>query len=99
MFLRADAPRDYVRAWTLCCFHSLISTHSFRRALTASMDSCVDVKSTPLVEYVTSFGRVWRKVMKTMLGVWVVLFCQAHQQFFTHSSDILVAELLLGSKE
>ena len=65
----------YVRAWTLYCFHSIISTHSFRRALTASMDSCADMKSAPLVAYVTNSGKIWRKVMKTMLGVWVVLFC------------------------
>ena len=30
----ADAPRVYVRALTLCCFHSLIiSTQTFRRGL------------------------------------------------------------------
>ena len=34
----ADAPHVYVHALTLWCFHSLISTHTFRRALTASVD-------------------------------------------------------------
>ena len=35
-----------MRAWTLCCFHSLVSTQGFRRALTASVDSCAEIKST-----------------------------------------------------
>ena len=36
--LRADAPHIfYVRSWTLCCFHTLIGTQAFRRALTASV--------------------------------------------------------------
>ena len=41
-----DAPRVYVRAWTLCCFHSLIniSTQTLERALTASVDSCAEIK-------------------------------------------------------
>ena len=56
-------------------------------------------KEYPFSEVRNQFWQSLVKVMKTMLGVWVVLFCQAHQQFFTHSSDILVAELLLGSKE
>ena len=30
-----DASHVYVRAWALGCFHSLISTQTFRRALTA----------------------------------------------------------------
>ena len=34
----ADAPHVYVRALAQCCFHSLISTQTFRRALTASVD-------------------------------------------------------------
>ena len=41
----ADAPHVYVRAWTLCCFHCLISTRTFRRVLTASVDSCAEIKS------------------------------------------------------
>ena len=44
----ADAPHVSVRAWTLCCFHSLISTQTFRRALTASADSCVKIKGCPV---------------------------------------------------
>ena len=34
-----DAPHVYVRAWALGCFHSLFTTQTFRRALTASLDS------------------------------------------------------------
>ena len=45
----ADTPHVYVRAWTLCCFHSLISTQTFRRALTASVDRCAEIKSAPSV--------------------------------------------------
>ena len=49
-----------MRAWALGCFHSLISTQTFRRALTASVDSCAEI------EYhfsgVTKSGRVWRTV-------------------------------------
>ena len=39
-----DAPHVCVRAWALGCFHSLISTQTFRRALTAWVDSCADIK-------------------------------------------------------
>ena len=39
--------------WALGCFHSHISTRTFRRALTASVDSCAEIKSAP---------SVWRKV-------------------------------------
>ena len=45
-----DASHVYVRALALGCFNSHISTRTFRRSLTASLDS------------VTKSGRVWRKV-------------------------------------
>ena len=44
-----DALHVYVRAWALGCFYSHISTQTFRRALTASVDSCTEIKSTPSV--------------------------------------------------
>ena len=44
-----DAPHVYVRAWALGCFHSLISTLTFQRALTTSVDSCAEIKSAPSV--------------------------------------------------
>ena len=53
-----DAPHVYVRAWALGCFHSLISTRTFRRALTASVDSYAEMPFSG----VTKSGRVWRKV-------------------------------------
>ena len=56
----ADAPHAYVRALTLCCFRSLISTQTLWRALTASLVSCGG-KECPFSD-VTSSGRVWRKV-------------------------------------
>ena len=49
-FTRGGCPSHvYVRAWALGCFHSLISTQTFRRALTASVDSCAEIKSVPSV--------------------------------------------------
>ena len=44
-----DASHVYVRAWALGCFHSHISTQTFWRALTASVDSCAEIKSAPSV--------------------------------------------------
>ena len=45
--LWVDAPHGYVRALALGCFYSHISTRTFRRALTASLDSCAEIKSAP----------------------------------------------------
>ena len=42
-----DAPHVYVRAWAPGCFYSHISTGTFRRALTTSLDSCAETKSAP----------------------------------------------------
>ena len=40
----------YVRALVLGCFYSHISTRTFRRALTASLDTnCAEIKSAPSV--------------------------------------------------
>ena len=44
----ADTSRVYVRAWTLCCFHRLTGIQTFRKVLTASVDSCAEIKSAPL---------------------------------------------------
>ena len=44
-----DEPHVYVRAWALGCFYSHISTRTFRRAQTASVDSCAEIKSAPSV--------------------------------------------------
>ena len=44
-----DVPHVYVRAWALGCFYSHISTRTFRRAPTASLDSCGEIKSAPSV--------------------------------------------------
>ena len=56
-----DASHVYVRAWALGCFRSHISTRTFRRALTASLNSCAIDKECPF-SGVTKSGRVWRKV-------------------------------------
>ena len=44
-----DASHVYVGAWALGCFCSHISTKTFQRVLTASVDSCAEVKSAPSV--------------------------------------------------
>ena len=56
-----DATHVYVRARAHGCFHSLISTETFLRALTTSVDSCAEIKSAPF-SGVTKSGRVWRKM-------------------------------------
>ena len=69
-----DVPHIYMHAWALgClgCFHSHISTQTFRRALTALVDSCMEIKSAPsvaLLNLAEFGGRSW----KVMLGVWVL---------------------------
>ena len=51
-FPGVDASRVYVGAWALGCFHShIISTQTFRRALTASVDRRMEIKSAPSVAY------------------------------------------------
>ena len=49
LYPEVDAPHVYVRAWALGCFFSPISTQIFRRALTASVDSCAEIKSASSV--------------------------------------------------
>ena len=44
-----DASHIYVRARALGCFHSHISTQTFRRELTASVDGSAEIKSAPSV--------------------------------------------------
>ena len=44
-----DVPHVYVHAWVLGCFYSHISTQTFRRPLTASLDSYAEIKSVPSV--------------------------------------------------
>ena len=55
-----DASHVYVRALALGCFYSHISTRTFRRALTASVDSCAEIECP--FSGVTKSGRVWRNV-------------------------------------
>ena len=44
-----DTSHVYVCALALGCFYSHISTQTFRRALTTSVDSCTEIKSAPSV--------------------------------------------------
>ena len=64
----ADAPHVYVCALLLCCFHGLINTRIFRRVLTALVNSCVEIKSSPSMvsPILAEFGG---KCMKAMLRV------------------------------
>ena len=55
-----DASHVYVRALALGCFYSYICIQTFRRALTASLDSCAEIECP--FSGVTKSGRVWRKV-------------------------------------
>ena len=57
-----DASHVYVRALALGCFYSHISTRTFRRALTASLDSCAEIKIECPFSGGAISGRVWRKV-------------------------------------
>ena len=56
-----DASHVYVRVLALGCFYSHVSTRTFRRALTASLDKLRGDKECPF-SGVTKSGRVWRKV-------------------------------------
>ena len=57
-----DASDVYMCACALGCFYGHISTQTFGRVLTASVDSCAEIKSAPSVAYITKSGRVGRKV-------------------------------------
>ena len=74
IFLPAESsPHVYARAWRLRCFHSLISTEdclktfvsiqTFRRALTASVDSGAEIDRTP------SGAEFGERCRKEMIGV------------------------------
>ena len=57
-----NASHVYVGALALGCFFSHIGTRNFRRALTASLDSCAEIKSAPSV---AQEGRIrtWNKIL------------------------------------
>ena len=71
-----DASHVYVCAWALGCFQSYQYTQTFRRALTASVDSCAEIKNAPSVALpiLAEFGGGCRKAM---LGVCSVTSCKA----------------------
>ena len=54
-----DASQVYVRALPLGCFYSHISTRTFRRALTASLDSCAEIKECPFTEW---RNQIWQSL-------------------------------------
>ena len=64
-----DASHVYVRALALGCFYSHISTRTFRRALTASLDSCAEIKSAPSAALL-NLAEFGGRCRKERLGVW-----------------------------
>ena len=66
-----NASHVYVRALALGCFYSHISTRTFRRELTASVDSCAEIKSAPSVAKL-NLAEFGGRCRKAMLGVWSV---------------------------
>ena len=65
-----DASHVYLRAWALGSFHSRISTQTFRRALTASVDSCAEIMSAASVAKLNLAEFFGERYRKAMLGVW-----------------------------
>ena len=63
-----DVSHVYVYALALGCFYSHISTQRFRRALTASVDICMEIKSAPSVAYL-NLAESGGRCRKAMLGV------------------------------
>ena len=61
-----DVSLVYVRAWALGCFCSYISTRTFRRALTALLDICAEIKSA------LNLAEFGGRCRKAMIGVWVI---------------------------
>ena len=59
-----DASHVYVRAWALGCFHSLISTRTFRGGADCVGGQLRGDKECPF-SGVTKSGRVWRKVLES----------------------------------
>ena len=82
----------------------IFSTQTFRRALTASVDSCAEIKSIYPFSGVTSSGRVWRKVPesdarsvyytmnRTLLSAsfWLVVCLFFVFFFFTYINGVMV---------
>ena len=58
----ADAPRVYVRAWTLCCFDSLINPQNLSREGADRVGGQPRGDRECTLSGVTNCGRVWRKV-------------------------------------
>ena len=67
-----DASHVYVRALALGCFYSHIRTRTFPRALTASLDSCAEIKSDPSVAEL-NLAEFGGRCRKAVLGVWTAL--------------------------
>ena len=59
----ADESHVYVRAWTLCCCHSLISTQTFSEGVASVCRQMCGDEEYP--SCVTTCARFWRKVSES----------------------------------
>ena len=64
MFVRADAPHVYVRALDTRMLPQSYQYPNISEGAEASTDSCAEIKSVRF-SGVTSFGRVWKKVLES----------------------------------
>ena len=70
-----------MHAWVLGCFHSLISTQTFQRALTTLVDCCTEIKSAP---------SVWRKVSES--NAWSVRAIMTQKSNMNHQGELILPE-------
>ena len=56
-----DSPHVYLRAWTICWFHNLISIQAFRSVLTASLHGQLREDKECPFSGANNSDRVWRK--------------------------------------
>ena len=81
--LWVDVPHVYLRALALGCFYSHINTRTFRRVLTASVDSCAEIN-------LAEFGGRCRKAV---LGVCVHPYLLGDSGGIVNSLDVCLASL------
>ena len=76
----------FVGTWALDCFHSHISTQTFRRSLTASVDNCAEIKSAPSMAY-ANLAESGGRCRKAVLGVCLVLRPRAPGQVTSRTGE------------
>ena len=99
---RVDASHVYMCAKALGCFHSLISTQTFQRALTASVDSCTEIKSAPSLALLNlaEFGGRCQEVVLECVCIYDLVPKGAHARGYAlqlkikHCSKMFLFEIL-----